>query len=209
MTDTTRHPGEQKQEEQSSSRRPNDRSDAETSSTHESQGRPGQETWRDRLLYVSAAVSVTVLLLGSVLLRCWTQILNQRDELRIASTREAVQSGFFDLAPIQLDGNHVSPLLFAAALLDGQQQFHFAKDEQDLTLIRVDARGVKDGTEKRVVYQVIDRRDLETGFTSMQRTVGFTMALGARLILTGQLNQPGLISATDVPYDLVVPGLFL
>ncbi|UCH97777.1 MAG: hypothetical protein JSV88_13240, partial [Candidatus Aminicenantes bacterium] len=49
--------------------------------------------------------------------------------------------------------------------------------------------------------------DPDTGFTSMQRTVGFTMSLGARLILEGQLNQPGLLSPRDVPFDLVVRGL--
>jgi saccharopine dehydrogenase-like NADP-dependent oxidoreductase len=121
--------------------------------------------------------------------------------------RTAVKSGFLNLSPIQVDGNHVSPLLFTAALLDGQEQFHFLGGERDLTLIRVDARGIKGGAERRVVYQVIDRRDLETGFTSMQRTVGFTMALGARLILSGQLDKPGLVSPMEVPYDLVVEGL--
>ena len=56
-------------------------------------------------------------------------------------------------------------------------------------------------------HQLIDRRDLETGFTSMQRTGGFTMSLGAQLILDGLLERKGLLTPLDVPYDLVVRGL--
>jgi saccharopine dehydrogenase-like NADP-dependent oxidoreductase len=48
---------------------------------------------------------------------------------------------------------------------------------------------------------------LKTGFTSMQRTVGFTMSLGARLILDGKLQKPGLLTALDVPYESVFPAL--
>jgi hypothetical protein len=41
----------------------------------------------------------------------------------------------------------------------------------------------------------------------MQRTVGFTLARGARLILDGALGRSGLLSPIDVPYDLVFPAL--
>jgi saccharopine dehydrogenase-like NADP-dependent oxidoreductase len=76
-----------------------------------------------------------------------------------------------------------------------------------MTLIYIDVRGIKNGQKKRVTYQLIDRRDLKTGLTSMQRTVGFTMSLGARLILEGKLDKPGLLLPMDVPYELVVEGL--
>jgi len=57
------------------------------------------------------------------------------------------------------------------------------------------------------VYDLIDTRDFATGFTSMQRTVGYTLALGARLILNGALSRRGLVSPLEVPYDLVFPAL--
>lgn len=113
--------------------------------------------------------------------------------------------GFLDAQPLRPDVP--SPLEFTAALLDGQPQFHFADNEQDVTLTRIDVRGLAGGEKKRVVYQAIDRRDLATGFTSMQRTVGFTMSLGARLILDGALRKRGLISPIDVPYALLAEGL--
>ncbi|UCE66130.1 MAG: saccharopine dehydrogenase NADP-binding domain-containing protein [Candidatus Zixiibacteriota bacterium] len=118
-----------------------------------------------------------------------------------------VKSGFLEEDPIELDGNPVSPVKFTASVLENQSQFQYSKREQDLTLIRVDARGVKDNEKKQVVYQLIDYRDLHTGFTSMQRGVGFTLGLGARLILDGKLTTPGLISPIDVPFDLVTKEL--
>lgn len=55
------------------------------------------------------------------------------------------------------------------------------KDEQDIAFIRTHVRGVTNGQRKRIIYQIIDRRDLSTRFTAMQRTVGFTMSIGAQL----------------------------
>lgn len=115
--------------------------------------------------------------------------------------------GFLNDQPVDVNGVQVSPVQFTAALLGSQEQFYFTDQEQDMALIYIDVRGKKNGEKKRVTYQLIDRRDLETGFTAMQRTVGFTMSLGARLILEGTLSKPGLLLPMEVPYELVVDGL--
>ncbi len=115
--------------------------------------------------------------------------------------------GFLNPEPIAVGKTQVAPLEFVAALLNSQQQFHLADNERDLTLLRIDVRGITQGKRKRIIYQLIDYRDLETGFTSMQRTVGFTMSLGAQLILQGKLRSTGLLSPIHVPYDLIVQGL--
>ena len=117
------------------------------------------------------------------------------------------KSGFLSENPIPVGEISVSPARFTAALLASQPLFQYARDEQDITLIRTDVRGKRKGKNRRLIYQLIDRRDLKTGFTSMQRTVGFTMSLGARLILEGQLNKTGLLSPIDGPFGLVVRGL--
>lgn len=115
--------------------------------------------------------------------------------------------GFLNPEPITVGNVPVAPIEFTAALLNSQPQFHLAEHEQDLALLRIDVRGIAQGKRTRIVYQLIDRRDLETGFTSMQRTVGFTMSLGAQLILQKKLQNSGLLSPIDVPYDLVAQGL--
>jgi lysine 6-dehydrogenase len=118
-----------------------------------------------------------------------------------------VKCGFLDEQPMRIGEVCVSPIEFTASLLGSQKQFHYADDEQDITFIRVDVQGIRRGKEIRIIYQLIDKRDLETGFTSMQRTVGFTLGLGARLILEGKLAKPGLLMPLDVPYESVIPSL--
>lgn len=115
--------------------------------------------------------------------------------------------GFLNDNALKIGNTMVSPAEFTASLLGSQKQFHFADNEQDIALIRIDVRGKSKGKKSRIVYQLIDRRDPATGFTAMQRTVGFTMSLGAQLILEGKLNKPGLLSPIEVPFDLVARGL--
>ena len=118
-----------------------------------------------------------------------------------------VKSGFLRQEAVRVGGADVVPIEFTASLLSSQEQFHYADDEEDMTFIRVDVHGIRKGRNRRVIYQLIDRRDFKTGFTSMQRTVGFTMGQGARLILEGKLGKPGLLTPLDVPYEDVMPAL--
>jgi lysine 6-dehydrogenase len=118
-----------------------------------------------------------------------------------------VKSGFLTEDAIKIGDMAVSPIEFTAALLGSQTQFRYGGHDRDFTLVRIDVRGMAAGQRRRIVYQMLDWRDLETGLTSMQRTVGFTMSLGAQLILGGQLRKPGLLSPLEVPFDLVLQGL--
>ena len=120
-----------------------------------------------------------------------------------------VKSGFLDRAPVPVGDVHVSPMSFTASILASQPQFQYADDEQDMTFIRVDVRGTRadKGGGVQVIYDLVDTRDFATGFTSMQRTVGFTLARGARLILGGELGKHGLLTPLDVSYASVFPAL--
>jgi len=139
----------------------------------------------------------------------YAELLGIRDsvqELGRYTCRYPGHCAFWDVAVKSafLDGEAMA---FTASLLASQEQFQYAAGERDLTLIRVDARGMRRGKNAQVIFELIDRRDLETGLTSMQRTVGFTMSLGARLILSGKLATPGLLLPMDVPYESVLPAL--
>ena len=118
-----------------------------------------------------------------------------------------VKSGFNRVEPVKVDGVDVSPAAFSAALLGSQEQFRYGEGERDVALIRADARGIKDGKSTRVVSQILDYRDLETGFTAMQRTVAFTMSIGAQMILDGRLSQRGIVEPSQVPYEPFIAEL--
>jgi saccharopine dehydrogenase-like NADP-dependent oxidoreductase len=117
-----------------------------------------------------------------------------------------VRLGFLDETPIQVEGAAVAPRQFVHDLLLPQLQYR--DDERDIVIVRVDARGIKGGRKKRVIYQVIDWRDLDTGLSAMQRTVGFTASIGAQMILRGDIQKRGLLSPiTDVPADALFEEL--
>lgn len=108
--------------------------------------------------------------------------------------------GLLGEEPIQVGDVQVVPQRFLHDLLLPQLQY--GEGERDLAIVRVDARGVKDGRPKQVIYELVDRRDLETGLLAMQRTVGFTASIGAQMLLRGDIQKRGLLSPLkDVPVN--------
>jgi len=117
------------------------------------------------------------------------------------------QMGFLDDTPLTVGETRVVPREFVRALLE-QPQFQYAENERDVAVIRVDMRGLKNGKKKRLVYEMCDLRDLETGLMAMNRTVGYTASIGAQMILRGDIAQRGLLSPlTDVPVSLFLQEL--
>lgn len=112
-----------------------------------------------------------------------------------------VKSGFNRIDPVKVNGVDVIPAAFCSALLGSQKQFHYGAEERDVALIRADARGAKNGKPTRVVSQLIDYRDLRTGYTAMQRTVAYPMSIGAQMIMDGRLLKRGIIDPSEVPFE--------
>ena len=110
------------------------------------------------------------------------------------------KSGFLSSTPIMTTSGEIAPASFCAALLGGQEQFRYSEDERDVALIRSDVRGYKNGEPLRVVIQIIDKRDLKSGLTAMQRTVGFPMSIGAQMILDGRISKRGIVNPVSVPF---------
>jgi saccharopine dehydrogenase-like NADP-dependent oxidoreductase len=111
-----------------------------------------------------------------------------------------------DEGSIEVDGVAVDRRKFLRTSLEPLLQY--GPRERDVAVIRIDAVGLKDGRRTRVVTNCIDYRDLETGFTAMTRTVGFTTSIGAQMIGRGQLRKPGILTpVSDVPFDLFVGEL--
>ncbi len=108
------------------------------------------------------------------------------------------QLGFLDDVPLAIDGGSISPRQFLVRHLTPKLQF--AADERDVVILRVTAWGLKKGRQRRVTYQLIDYRDLDTGLFAMNRTVGYTASIAAQMVLNGRITGSGVLSPTrDVP----------
>ena len=120
--------------------------------------------------------------------------------------RAMVDMHLLDDEPVILDGVAVDRRRFLAACMEPQLQL--GPKERDVTILRVEVAGVRNGEKMNGVYQLIDYRDLKTGLTAMSRTVGYTASIGAILLGTSQLSKRGLLSpVSDVPYEVVMKEL--
>ena len=76
------------------------------------------------------------------------------------------------------------------------------------SIIRVEASGMKGVEEERVIQHVIDLRDLETGFTAMNRTVRYTASIVAQMIDRRKISSRSVFSSLyDVSYSKFIEEL--
>ncbi|KEJ91247.1 saccharopine dehydrogenase family protein [Synergistes jonesii] len=115
--------------------------------------------------------------------------------------------GFLKDEKVTVHGVSVDKIPFIAAILSAEPQFFYKDDEQDVTLTRVDVKGMRGGKKVRIIYQIIDKKDLTSGYTSMTRTVGFVVSMGAMMALNGELGEGGMITPVEMPFIKTVKEL--
>lgn len=120
--------------------------------------------------------------------------------------KSMVELGFLENDLIKVGEQEVSPRQFVHDLLLPQLQYK--GNERDVAAIRIEVTGLRNGQRKRIIYQMIDHRDLNTGLLAMQRTVGYTTSICAQMILNGQIQNRGLLTPThDIPSDIFIDEL--
>ena len=128
----------------------------------------------------------------------------------IALARAFRDTGLFSEEPIEVDGVQVVPRALLAKLLF--PKWTFEPMEEDITVMRVVVEGELDGVPTRLKWDLLDRLDPVTGFTSMSRTTGFTCTVVARMMMDGTLKTPGvfapeMIATEDGILDAILAGL--
>ncbi len=107
--------------------------------------------------------------------------------------------GLLEDKEVSIDGTKLNQRKMLAQLLEPKLQYK--GNERDIAVLRVEVAGLKDGKDKRLIYEMIDYRDLDTGLMAMNRTVGFTASIGAQMIAEGLVTKAGLLNPMrDVPY---------
>jgi len=75
-------------------------------------------------------------------------------------------------------------------------------------VLRVVSRGVHEGKQVRLVHEMMDRQDQETGLTAMMRTTAFPVSIVAQLIADGSIERKGAFPPEQlVPPAALVDGL--
>jgi lysine 6-dehydrogenase len=115
-----------------------------------------------------------------------------------AEWRAYTIAGLLEEEPIEVKGQSVVPRDVLHALLE--PRIRARAGDPDLVIVRVLAKGRKDGRAAQVRVELIDRFDDATGFTAMERTTGWDGALKA--IMNAQGRTPRGVN----PAELAVSG---
>ncbi|MFA1822605.1 saccharopine dehydrogenase family protein [Virgibacillus oceani] len=116
--------------------------------------------------------------------------------------RDMVKLGFLENEDVSgIKG--VSPHDFLVKHLEPRLQY--GENEKDLTIMKNIIRGKKDGMDMEIIYELIDERDLDSGLFAMNRTVGYTASIVARMLADGTITKKGVLSpTTDIPYETFI-----
>ncbi len=128
----------------------------------------------------------------------------------IALARAFRDTGLFSEEPVEVNGVEVVPRALLAKLLF--PKWTFEPMEEDITVMRVVVEGELDGVPTRLRWDLLDRLDPTTGYTSMSRTTGFTCTVVAQMILEGRFDTPGvfapeMIATREGVLDEILAGL--
>ena len=111
-------------------------------------------------------------------------------------------SGFFGTEEIDVRGQKVRPLDATSAVLFKHWQLH--EEDDEFTVMRILVEGAERGRTKTVQYDLFDRRDKTTGFSSMARTTGFPATAAARLVLSERFTREGICPPESLGADPAV-----
>lgn len=108
--------------------------------------------------------------------------------------------GMLDEEPV--DG--VVPREFTERMLERA----LTDDDTDVVLVRVSAEGTRDGHRVRLVNEVIDRHDVQTGHSAMARCTAYPTAAIAYMIAAGAIEKRGVLPGEScVPLDTFVSAV--
>lgn len=99
-------------------------------------------------------------------------------------------AGFFETRAMEIGDTQVSPRDVTTRLLD--RVWSFDEGEEDLTIMRVQVDGIRDGQKERHTFHLLDRFDTETGTSSMARTTGYTCTAMVRMVAKNLYTEPGI-----------------
>jgi lysine 6-dehydrogenase len=112
--------------------------------------------------------------------------------------RTLIDCGLLETKPISYYGQFVTPREFVSNVLSDRLALG---KEKDITLLRVDVHGRKNGKLAHHRYEMIDHYDSRHGITSMARTTAFPCSIAAQILASGRISRTGL-----VPPELAFKG---
>lgn len=121
-------------------------------------------------------------------------------------------AGCFDEKPVLVDGVEISPFRMTTELLRPLWKLRPERGDRDLTVMRVTAKGPKNGKYVTYTWDLVDNFDEKQMLHSMARTTGYPCAVTARAITNGIIKEPGfhapeMLATNEDFYNFLMPEL--
>ena len=105
------------------------------------------------------------------------------------------ECGLLDIEPQEFKGTKIVPREFLLSLITPRLQ---AKDgETDVCVMYNTTTGIKDGKKVKIEHFMWDEADKDNGISSMMRVTGFPVAITAKLIMEGLIQEKGIVPPED------------
>ena len=111
-----------------------------------------------------------------------------------AEWKAYTHAGLLEVEPVEVQSIKVCPREVLHTLLE--PKIRAKPGERDLVIVRVLAKGRKDGHKAQVVIDLVDYYDEATGFTAMQRTTGWDGSI--KTILNAQGVTPRGVNPAEI-----------
>ncbi|MGB2993617.1 MAG: saccharopine dehydrogenase C-terminal domain-containing protein [Paenisporosarcina sp.] len=98
--------------------------------------------------------------------------------------------GFFDNDAISVDGMTITPRVFTEKILAPKM---LGRSNEDITVLRVEVRGMKDKKATKYTWQMVDLYDHGRNITSMAKTTAIPAALMAKWIALKTITETGVV----------------
>ena len=107
-----------------------------------------------------------------------------------AAIMEAIRDlGLLEQEPIDVKGVRVSPRDVAIASMGPRLT---KPKSRDLVALRVTVKGQKNGKDKAINFELIDRYDEERGISAMMRTTGYSLSITGQMQARGEVKPAGV-----------------
>lgn len=98
--------------------------------------------------------------------------------------------GFLDDTTVAIKGTTITPRAFAEKVLASKME---GDSDKDITVLRVEVTGMKDGKRTKHLWEMVDLYDCERNISSMAKTTALPSLLIAKLIAKRQITETGVI----------------
>jgi len=119
-------------------------------------------------------------------------------------------AGFLDSKPLLVKGKEVVPFDVTSEILFNAWKLN--PEDREFTIMRIIVKGIENGVEKEIVYDLYDVYDPIEKISSMARTTGFTATAAADMILNNVFNEKGifppeLVGKHEICYNYILDYL--